>query len=58
MSILSGLNIEKMKGFLSPGTKETVHNNEVSVLGLSIILESNGQEQLEFHNVLLSILAK
>ena len=47
-----------MKGFLSPGTKETVHNNEVSVLGLSIILESNGQEQLEFHNVLLSILAK
>ena len=32
VSILSGLNIEKIKGFLSPGTKQAVHNNEVPVL--------------------------
>ena len=32
LSVLSGLNLEKCKGFLSPGTKQTVSNNEVSVL--------------------------
>ena len=33
VSVLSGLNLEKMlKGFLSPGTKQTVRDNEVSVL--------------------------
>ena len=26
-SVLSGLNLEKCKGFLSPGTKQTVCNN-------------------------------
>ena len=32
VSVLSGLNLEKnVKGFLSPGTKQTVRNNEVSV---------------------------
>ena len=30
-SVLSGLNLEERYG-LSPGTKQTVHNNEVSVL--------------------------
>ena len=32
VSLLSGFNLEKFKGFLSPGTKQTVRNNEVSVL--------------------------
>ena len=32
VSVLSGLNLEKnVRGFLSPGTKQTVRNNEVSV---------------------------
>ena len=31
VSVLSGLNLEK-KGFLSPRTKQTVCNNEVSIL--------------------------
>ena len=31
VSVLSGLNLEK-KGFLSPRTKQTVYNNEVSIL--------------------------
>ena len=36
MSVLSGLNLEKLKG-LSPEAKKTVHNNEVSVLsGLNL----------------------
>ena len=29
---INGLNLEKMQEFLSPGTKKTVHNNEVSIL--------------------------
>ena len=32
VSVLTGLNLEKCKGFLSPGAKQTVRNNEVSVL--------------------------
>ena len=32
VSAISGLNSEKMYGLLSPGTKQTVRNNEVSVL--------------------------
>ena len=31
VSVLSRLNLEK-NGFLSPRTKQTVHNNEVSIL--------------------------
>ena len=29
------LNLEEMKGFLFPGTKQTVHNSEVSILRAS-----------------------
>ena len=29
--VLGGFNLEKCKGFLSPRTKKTVRNNEVSV---------------------------
>ena len=32
MFILSGFNLEKCKGFLSPRTKKTVRKNEVSVI--------------------------
>ena len=32
VSVLSGLNLEKRKGCLSPGTKHTVRINGVSVL--------------------------
>ena len=32
VSVLSGLKLEKMKGFSSPGTKQTVCNNQVYVL--------------------------
>ena len=31
MSVLTGLNLEKCKGFLSPGAKQTVRSNEVHV---------------------------
>ena len=36
MSVLSGLNLEKnqnVSDFFAPGTKQTVCNNEVSILG-------------------------
>ena len=32
VSVLSGLNLGKCKGFLSPATRKSVCNNEVSVL--------------------------
>ena len=32
VSVLSGFYLTKCMGFPSPGTKQTVHNNEVSVL--------------------------
>ena len=32
VSVLSGLNLEKMYGFLFQGTKQTVHYDDVSVL--------------------------
>ena len=30
VSVLSGLNLEKCKSFLAPGTRQTVCNNKVS----------------------------
>ena len=32
MFVLSGFNLEKCKRFVSPRTKKTVRNNEVSVI--------------------------
>ena len=32
VSVLTGWNLEKCEGFLSPGAKQTVCNNEVSIL--------------------------
>ena len=38
-SVLSGLNVKKMLGLSFPGTKQTVHNNEVFALsGCTAIL--------------------
>ena len=36
VSIFSRLNLDICRGFLSPGTKETVSNNEVSMKWVSI----------------------
>ena len=37
---MNKINLEKCKGFISPGTKQTVHNNGVSVLsGFGCITE-------------------
>ena len=44
MSVSSGLNEEKKKVFLSPGAKQTLHNNEVSPFFLSLPLDVNELE--------------
>ena len=36
VSILRGLNLDNCRGFLSPETKQTVSNNEVSMKWVSI----------------------
>ena len=52
---LSGMNLEKMKGFLSPGTKHTVRNNEVSVKRVLTVKDSSREFVVTYKQSLYTV---
>ena len=55
MSVLSGMNLEKMKGFLPPGTKHTVRNNEVSVKRVLTVKDSSREFVVTYKQSLYTV---